>query len=200
MRLPLLQRQLQLRFGSCSRFVISAIPSTGAPCSDARMDLYIHVEKRGGREVGYDNRLEQILVLRDRGWACLDDARVLSYMGLSLKGASSREGNDRPLCIHHVPVIRAPDRRSGRHVSSVLGTTFHPPGDDAATSSCGPAKQLEGIMKWCAQRCWNDVRSLSSLRIAYVTAGAIFHGRKMSLHTQTHWYRHLNPRCREWVA
>ena len=100
--------------------VIKAITFLTMSCSDAGTDPGIHVEERGGREVGYDNSVEQVLGLGDRIWACLDGDRVLSHMGVCLKGTGSREGNDRPLFIHHVPVIRAPDRGSEYHVSSPL--------------------------------------------------------------------------------
>jgi hypothetical protein len=123
------------------------ITSPGVPCSDAGMDPCIHIEERGGREMGYDNRVDQTRVMGNRVWACLDDGCVLPHMGLPVRETSSREESDRTLFIHHVPVTRAPDRGSGYYISSTLITPVHLSGVHATTSACRPTKQLEDIMK-----------------------------------------------------
>lgn len=128
----------------------TVIASTAAPCSDTGMNPCIHVEERGGRETGHDNRDDQIRAMGNHIWVCLDDSCVRPPLGLSVRETTSREGSNRPLYLHDVPVIRAPDRGAGCHVSSALITPVHLSGADTATPTCGATKQLDDIMHWCA--------------------------------------------------
>ena len=127
----------------------TVIASTAAPCSDTGNPC-IHVEERGGRETGHDNRDDQIRAMGNRIWVCLDDSCVRPPLGLSIRETTSGEGSDRPLCLHDVPVIRAPDRGARCHVSSALITPVHLSGADTATPTCRATKQLDDIMRWCA--------------------------------------------------